>query len=93
MLRLWLMLSAHPSYSNSVISPLFDDCKLLASQIPHLRLKHIYREVNKCANRLANLGLSQQPDFVVHYSPPMGLVSFVADDCLGVLCNRLCPVS
>ena len=49
---------SNPSYSNSVISPLFDDCKLLASQIPHLRLKHIYREANKCADRLANLGLS-----------------------------------
>ena len=84
---------SNPSYSNSVISPLFDDCKLLASQIPHLRLKHIYREANKCADRLANLGLSQQPDFVVHYSPPVGLVSVVADDCLGVVCSRLYPAS
>ena len=72
---------------------IFDDCKFLASQIPYLRFKHIYRETNKCADRLANLGLSQQPDFVVHYSPPEGLVSLVGDDCLGVLCNRLCPVS
>ena len=72
---------------------IFDDCKFLASQIPYLCFKHIYCETNKCADRLANLGLSQQPDFVVHYSPPEGLVSLVADDCLGVLCNRLCPVS
>ena len=72
---------------------IFDDRKFLVRQIPYLHFKHIYCEANKCANRLANLGLSQQSDFVVHYSPPKGLVSLVADDCLGVLCNRLCPVS
>ena len=72
---------------------IFDDGKFLASQIPYFHFKHIYRETNKCADRLANLGLSQQPDFVVHYSIPEGLISLVADDCLGVLCNRLCPVS
>ena len=72
---------------------IFDDRKFLVRQISYLRFKHIYREVKKCVDRLVNLGLSQQPDFVVHYSPPEGLVSLVADDCLGVLCNRLCPVS
>ena len=82
---------SNPSYSNSVISPLFDDCKLLASQIPHIRFRHIYRKANKSADRLAFFGLSQLPDFVFHSTPPMDLVSFVTDDCLGVACNRLCP--
>ena len=81
-----------PSYSNLVISPLFDDCKLLASQIPNLRFRHVYREANICADRLANLGLSQHLDFFVHSNPPVGLISFVTNDCLGVACNRLCPI-
>ena len=46
------------AYSNAVISPLLDDCKFLISQFPQVRVKHIYREANKCADRLAKLGLS-----------------------------------
>lgn len=83
----------NPSYSNLVISPLFNDCKILARQIPQLQSKHIYREANKCPDRLANLGLSQHPEFVVHSNPHEGLVSFVEEDCLGMVCNRLCPDS
>lgn len=32
----------NPSYANSVISPLFDDCKLLASNIPRLFIHICY---------------------------------------------------
>ena len=47
------------AYSNAVISPLLDDCKFLISQFPQVRVKHIYWEANKYADRLAKLGLSQ----------------------------------
>ena len=46
----------NPSYANTIVSSLFDDRRRLAAQIPHLSIKHIYREANKCADRLANLG-------------------------------------
>lgn len=59
------------SYYNSVISPLLDDCKLLTSQIPQVHVKHTYRKANKCADRLANLGLLQTLDFIVHSSLPL----------------------
>ena len=78
-------------YSNSVISPIFDDCKLLISQIPQVRIKHIYQEANKCADRLANSGHSQVLNFIIHSAPPVELTSFVEADCNGVSCNRLCP--
>ena len=55
-----------PNYSNSVISPLFDDCKCLISQIPQVRISHIFREANKCADRFANSGHAQ--DLRVYYS-------------------------
>ena len=55
----------NPSYANSVISPLFEDYKQLASQIPRHCIRHIYREANKCANKLASIGLNQSLDLLV----------------------------
>lgn len=47
----------NPSYANSMISPLFDDCRLLASNIPCLCFRHIYHKANMCVDRLAKIGL------------------------------------
>ena len=82
---------SNPSYNNLVISPIFDDCKLLISKIPLVRIKHIFREANICANCLANSGHSQALDFVILSAPPVELSSCVEADCIGVSCNRLCP--
>ena len=80
-----------PNYSNSVISPLFDDCKYLISQIPQVRIYHIFREANKSADRLANSGHAQDLEFIIHSAPPVDLVSFVEANYHGVSCNKLCP--
>ena len=45
----------NPLYSNSVTSPLLEDCKHLAAQIPHVSIKHSYQEGNRCADRLASV--------------------------------------
>ncbi|KAL4621362.1 hypothetical protein ACB092_06G222000 [Castanea dentata] len=81
-----------PSYCNLMISPLLDDCIILISQIPQVRVKYIYREPNRCADCLANLGLCQSLDFIVHSNPPLELISLVEADSMGSCCNRLCPV-
>ena len=81
----------NPSYRNSVISPIFDDCKHLILQIPQVCIKHVYREANKCADWLANSGHSQSLDFIIHSVPPMSLIPSVEADCHGTWCNRLCP--
>ncbi|KAK9993884.1 hypothetical protein SO802_023587 [Lithocarpus litseifolius] len=80
------------SYCNSVISILLYDCKLLISHIPQVSVKHIYREANKCEDRLANLGLFQPFEFIVHSNPPLELIPLVEADSMGSCCNRLCPV-
>ena len=51
------------SYCNNVISPLLDDCKLLIDQFPQVRVVHIFREANKCADHLAKFGLAQSVFF------------------------------
>ena len=69
---------------NSAFSPLFNDRRQLASNIPQVDFRHIYRETNSCVDRPANLGRSEQLDFVLHSSPPVDLASFVLADCQGV---------
>jgi ribonuclease HI len=56
------------------LSSLVDDCRYLLQRIPQNELKHVFREANKCADSLANLGRTQEEDFVVFDSP---LILFV----------------
>lgn len=81
----------NPSYANSVISPLFDDCRQLASRISRLCIRHIYCKANKCAERLASLGLHQSLDFVIHSCPPVDILASFEADCQGLYSNKLCP--
>ena len=79
------------SYCNPVISPPLDDCMLLIDQTPQVRIKHTYREANKCADRLANLGLFQSVNFLFHSDPPIELIPLIEADSQGACYNRLCP--
>ena len=81
----------NPMYANSVISPLFDDCRVLMARLPRFCIRHIYREANKCVNWLANISILQTLDFVMHSCPLVDLLSFVEVDCLGLYSSRLCP--
>ena len=45
----------NPTYSNSIVSTLFDDCKQLVTSFSQHCIRHIYREANSCADHLANL--------------------------------------
>ena len=48
----------NPSYANNVISPILDDCRLLVSLMHQIRIKHCFRQANRCADRLARMGFS-----------------------------------
>lgn len=74
----------NPSYSNSAISPLFDDCKQLAIRIPHLCIRHIYREANKCVDRFDSLALLQPLDLsftLVHLWTSYLLLRLITKGC------------
>lgn len=81
----------NPVYTNYAISLLFDDCRQLPTQIPQIIFRHIYREANLCANRLANYGRLQDVDFVIYSNMPVDLLSFVEVNCQGMYSNRICP--
>jgi len=78
--------------SNVITSPLMEDCRQLATQIPQVRFMHVYKEANRVANHLAKLGSSMEIDFVIFSSPPVDIVSVVEADCRGLVVNRMCPV-
>ena len=78
--------------SNVITSPLMEDSRQLATQIPQVRFMHVYREANRVADHLAKLGSSMESDFVVFSSPPVDIVSVVEADCRGLFVNRMCPV-
>lgn len=71
--------------SNVIISSLMDDCRQLAAQIPQVRYRHVYREVNRCADHLAKLGSSL--DVILLFFPILlwtffPLLRQIAVDCM-----------
>ncbi|KAK9988172.1 hypothetical protein SO802_028411 [Lithocarpus litseifolius] len=82
---------SNPKYTNVFVSPLMEDCRLLVSRIPHIRIRHCYREANRCADGLARLGGLQATDFVMFMCPPMDLVKLLESDFNGLYLHRPCP--
>ena len=38
-----------PAFENSIISPILDDCRLLIGRFSQIRVKHCFRQANRCA--------------------------------------------
>lgn len=81
---------AQQGNSNVIISSLMDDCRQLVAQIPQVRITHVYREANKCADHLAKLGSSMGSDITVFSCPPVDIHPFYEANCRGLFVNRLC---
>lgn len=79
------------SYSNTVVSGLFDDCRQLLSVFPHCRVQHVFREATMCADQLARLGSLQVFEFVLHSCPPVDIKNSFEADSQGLYSFRLCP--
>ncbi|KAK7850105.1 hypothetical protein CFP56_001656 [Quercus suber] len=54
------------STGNDVI---LSDCKEWLKRIPRVKIRHCFREANKCANALARRGALLYQDFLVFTSP------------------------
>ena len=80
-----------PNYVNNIIPPILDDCRLLASRIPQVCVKHCFRQANRCADSLARMSFSLDSVFSSFHSLPVDLLDVIEDDLNGVYVNRLCP--
>lgn len=73
-----------------IVSLLLLYCRDLLKRIPQARIKHCYREGNKCADRLARLGADMEENFVVFDAPPPVIAPLLILDKLGMTQERVC---
>ncbi|KAL0004564.1 hypothetical protein SO802_012125 [Lithocarpus litseifolius] len=83
-------LLANATETNSEFASLVDDCRNMLKRIPQVRLKHCYREGNKCADRLARLGTDMEESYVIFDAPPTVVVPLLFLDKLGTTQERCC---
>ena len=76
--------------SDSVVSSILEDCRHLIAMIPQTTVTHVFREANRSADWLANLGLNLDVDFILYSSPPVDLIPCLEADCRGLYSSRIC---
>ena len=54
---------------NRFYTPLLNDCRSLLTRFQGIRINHVYREGNRCVNKLAREGCYLDDDFVVLDNP------------------------
>ena len=76
--------------SNSLnnLDALVADCKEGLKKIPNVRLRHCFREANKCADNIARRGALFDQDFVVFIHPPLEVELLIRLDAMGTLYDR-----
>ena len=79
--------------TNTIISSIMEDCKHLVTQTTQARVKHVYREANRCVDFLAKLGTTLENDFSFSFfsSPLVDVLTILEADVCGLSVNRLCP--
>ena len=82
MLKLWWR--CQEDSLNNIISPILDDCRLLVSRFQQVRIKHCFRLVNRYADSLARLSLTQDADSSSFVNLPVDLFNVM-------YFNRTCP--
>lgn len=83
------MLCEHNSYWRT-LSPLLDDYRNLLSRIPHHKIQHCFREVNRCADTLARMGAEMDANFISFDVPPVCILDQIRLDSLDTLYCRRC---
>ena len=79
---------------NSAYAPMLFDCTYLLDKFPQVRVLHVFREANKCADWLGKWGCSMQEDFAVFDFPfTADLETLLAKDINGLYYCRLAAAS
>ena len=80
------------SIANLSLKPLLTDCKLLLQKFPNLRVVHVYKEANWCANALARIGSIGDVPFILFALPPHMVDQLCTLDKEEAFCNRLIQI-
>lgn len=74
---------------NIKFSSLLSDCRFLIARVTQVRVTHVYREVNRCADFLVKKGCCLREDFVIfETSPSDELDKLLVSDVNGLYCYR-----
>ncbi|PKI65450.1 hypothetical protein CRG98_014189 [Punica granatum] len=74
--------------TNMVLTNLIDDCRNLCLQFDTIIPKHTYREANKCADHLANLGAELPNSLVILTHSPPSIRKLLFEDIMGLSSPR-----
>ena len=77
------------SFVNFSLEPLLTDCRLLLKKFPNLRIEHVYREADQCADALARIGSTSDVPFLLFAHPPPVVDRLCTLDIEGAFCNKL----
>ena len=72
-------------YHPNGIDVLVVDCRKFLKDIPLVRIKHCYREANKCADALARRGALLSQDFIIFLDPPSDVALLLSLDSVGMI--------
>ena len=81
-----VMLLTNPTPLNHPLLNIIEDCKKLIDQNWSCTVHHIYRESNRVADFMANLGHSLDLGTTFFDDPPGQISAILTDDCNGVRC-------
>ena len=74
---------------NLSLEPLLSDCRNLMKTFLNCTVAHVFREMNRCADRLIRLEADLHSDHLVLYNPSLVVEVLLTSDKAGHFCNRL----
>ena len=80
---------SNTSVVNLSLEPILSDCRNLMKMFLNCTVTHVFREANRCADRLARLGADLHSDHLILYNPPPVVEDLLASDKVDHFCNRL----
>ncbi|KAK7839899.1 putative ribonuclease h protein [Quercus suber] len=63
-------LFSKPSNTNRLAQPIVNECRSMLQAFLEYRMQHCYRETNRVADLLANIGRCQEDSLVSYVNPP-----------------------
>ena len=82
-------LRSNTTVVNLSLEPLLSDCKNLMKMFLNCIMAHVFREVDRCADRLARLRADLHSNRLILYNPPPMVEDLLTSDKDGHFCNRL----
>ena len=84
-----IYLLSNLSVDNLILEPLLTYCRNLMKTFPNCTVAYVYREANRCADKLVRMGVDLQSDYLILFNLPLVVEDLLASDKAGHVCNRL----